>query len=150
MLSRIQTTLNPFSTEVMFLKIIGIKDRDSITIKKTSLTGVKFFLLNVLNPIQFTESFELKPKAPVGNLDKVLIVTRANIDFRLHANIKAYYQLINSRLHAMVDNLSSGFAQVVPNFDVGINQQPTLLYTLGCKGFCSVCTAFSRLQTYWL
>jgi hypothetical protein len=94
-LASIQSALNSLTRKLVGSWFIGIIDRHVITIQSTRFAGVRFLLFLVDQPISLTERFKFISQRVKGNLDKVLIISAADIDTIFHSNIKAYYQAFN-------------------------------------------------------
>lgn len=83
----IQTTFDPLTREFVFLRVVKVIGWNIVTIQEAGLASVRLFLFKICQAVSFAQSLEFISQAPVGNLDKVLIVSAADINLLFHARI---------------------------------------------------------------
>ncbi len=70
-LSLVQSALNSSAREFNFDRIIRVLHRYFISVKTRCLGSIRFFLVNVVQPISLTEAFQLGTKGKNWNLNEV-------------------------------------------------------------------------------
>ena len=124
--SLIQSALNTLARKLVSCWFAGIVDGQIVTISSASFTCIRFFLFKVEQAVTLTKRFQLTSDRVKRNLDKVLIVATANIDFLLHAQIEPDNHALNFIGNAMVNNQPCPFVEIVPNLIVSIDKQSSL------------------------
>jgi hypothetical protein len=124
--SSVQSALDSFPAEFIGLRVIGIPNRNSIVVQSASLAGIRFFLCSNFNPVALAEAFQLAFQRKYWNLSKVLIVAFAHIDRLLQVRVVAHNNFANLVGSAPIDNVPSGFVQVVIDLVTPLVQQTRL------------------------
>ncbi len=89
--------------------------RHCVTIQKTRLRCIGFFLLDVANPVSITKIFQLRAQLSVGDWHEVLVVALPQMDVALPVGVLSHDDGPDAVRQAIVDEVSRSFHHVVVN-----------------------------------
>lgn len=75
----VQPTLYSRARKLSLAGIVGVVHRNIVSVNRRCFGCIRFFLLNVVQPISFAEAFQLRAKGKNWDLNKVLIIAFTHI-----------------------------------------------------------------------
>ena len=85
-------------------------------------------MFHIENPVSFAEGFHLAPECPMWNLHEVLVVAFANGNVFVPSGIDADYNLTDSVIQTVVDDVTSRLAEIILNVVIAVHRQSRLLF----------------------
>ena len=127
-LSFVQPTFYSCARELSLAGIVSIVNRNVISIETRCPTGVRFFLLDVVQTISSREAFQLGTKGKNWNVYKVLIITFTHICTLFKSWVVPHNNRSNFSTDAEIDYVPSRLVQVIINLVFSTIRKPCFLF----------------------
>ena len=147
-LSFIQPTFDPSARKLWFDGVVGVVNRYFISVYCRSFASVRFFLLDVVQPIPFAEAFQLGTKGKNWNVHQVeaarcggsprcsdcrLIIAFAHIGTLFKSWVVSHNNCSNLSTKAKINYVSSRFVEVVIDLILATIRKPCFLFRQACN-----------------
>jgi len=143
MFCSIQPPFYPLSREPILSRFICVVDGQFVTVKEARQGGIRLLLFDVNNTVSFAQGFQFRTKTSVRDLNKVLVIPTADINFLFDTDVKTDNDFTDAVLDTVVNNMASGLIQIVSDFVISVSSKECL--TFGCPfDFLQI---FNRLQS---
>ena len=127
--SFVQSAFYSSTRKNWFDGIVGIVNGHLIVIEDLCFRGIRFFLLNVVQPISFAEAFQLGTKGKNWNLNKVLVIALTHVAVLFQRWVVSHNNRSNLSTETEVDYVSCSFIKIIIDLVFASIRQPSFFFS---------------------